>query len=272
MPGLGGRGLVSHLVGRAVLEAAAGALAQRSIRLMPLKGIWLQERVYAADPAERPITDVDVLVPEGDYARAIELLCAAGFRLLSSDVWQAALLAPGLPLPLDLHKRVFARAAFRMPTAELFARGTRDRRRFGVELVLPDPLDVFAHLVGHFVKSRGGRDSAPFRLRDFARLAEGARLDPERTARHLMHCRLARASRYVLSCVPDALDPSGFCAATLARLPRDPAGEVCASTMLRLRDRVGPRARLAALPGFVLEPSLGAAVVSLVMRAWDNVR
>jgi hypothetical protein len=260
-----------HLIGCAVLEAAVRALGSRDILLMPLKGIWLQVFVYA-DPGERPITDVDVLVREADYAPALAALRDAGWKHCDTNVFATALRAPGLPLVLDLHRRLFARSAFRMPSAELFERGTPDRERYGCEVVLPAALDVFAHLVGHFVKSRGGRDSPAFQRRDFVMLAEHCRLEPTRTAQHLVRCGLARASRYALRCVSDDLDTRGFCRATLAALPPDPSGDASAAALLRLRDRIGRGSRLAALPGFALEPSLSAALGSLALRTWDRGR
>ena len=229
----------------------------------------MHEFVYD-DPSERPITDVDALVPEADYGRALESLRSAGFQLRTSNVFQTVLLAPGLPLPLDLHRRLFARSSFHMPSRELFARGQHDRERYGVELVLPAPRDVFAHLVGHFVKSRGGEDSQRFQLRDFGALAERCALEPRSTAEHLVDCGLARASRYALLCVPSELDARGFCRSTLAALPRDHTGSACATSMLRLRKSVSARSSLAMLPGFVLEPSLPAAVGSFALRAWDH--
>ncbi len=258
-----------HLIGRAVLEESARLLGERSIPVMPLKGIWLGAAVYA-EPSQRPITDVDVLVPEPDYAIACAVLQENGFSLRGSNASEAGFISDRYPLPLDLHRRLFSRGAFCMPTEALFARGQRDRTLFGFDIIAPDPLDVFAHLVGHFVKSRGGRDSLAFRLLDFVALPERYQLDPRLTAQHLVSCGLGRACRYALQCVPPELDRDGFCRATVRALPRDWAGDLAADAMLRLRDRWSERSRASGIVGFVLEPNLPAAVRTIALRMWDR--
>lgn len=271
MPGLNSRELASHLVGRAVLEASARLLAQHAIPVMPLKGIWLQQFVYA-DPSERLITDVDVLVPDGLYPRAVAALRDAGWEVCSANVVETALRSAHWPLPLDLHRALFARSGYRLASRELFARGQIDEQTYGVRVTLPDPRDVFAHLVGHFVKSRGGRDTDSHAPRDLPALAARCALEPRAMARHLEQCGLARASRYALQCVPENLDPDGFCRATLAALAPDAIGQLCAASMLALRERSSLRSAWSALPGFVLERSVPRGVFSAAQRAFDRAR
>lgn len=265
------KGLASHLIGRAVLETGARVLGQHSIPIMPLKGIWLQQFVYA-DPSERPITDVDVLVPDAQYARALTALRDAGWAVCGANAAETALRSPTWPLPLDVHRALFVRTGFDMPSHALFERGTVDEHAFGVRVVSPDPLDVFAHLVGHFVKSRGGRDSERHALRDFPELASRFELEPSATARHLERCGLARASRYALRCVPATVDASGFCRDTLGELGADPVGQLCAASMLALREFSSARSPFAVLPGFALERSLPCGVIGAALRAFDRAR
>jgi hypothetical protein len=266
---LNSRGLASHLIGRSVLEASARLLGEHAIPVMPLKGIWLQQFVYS-DPGERPITDVDVLVPDGLYTRAVAVLREAGWEWRAENIAETALRSPGWPLALDLHRALFARSGYRMSARELFERGHADDSAYGVQVISPDPRDVFAHLVGHFVKSRGGRDTSSHELRDLPAIAARFGLEPDATARHLEQCGLARASRYALRCVPDSFDPAGFCRATWAALAPDVIGQACADTMLALRERTTARSVWASLPGFVLEPSLPGGVVTAVMRVFDR--
>ena len=273
MPSLGNplanRGLASHLIGRAVLDAAVRVLAPHSIDVMPLKGIWLQQFVYA-DPSERRITDVDVLVPEGRYEGALAALRDAGWQRSGGNLTETSFLAPDLPLPLDLHAALFVHDAFRMPASALFARGHADEDAFGVRVTLPDPLDVLAHLVGHFVKSRGGRDSEARALRDFPAFLERYALSPSHIAEHLERCGMARTSRYALRCVPSELDRNAKCRAVLAALAPDPLGSACAAAMLALRRRATQNSKAAVLPGFVLEASLARGVRSALLRAVDR--
>lgn len=236
---------------------------------MPLKGVWLQQFVYA-DPADRPITDVDVLVPATRFEEALAVLRDAGWHERDSNANETAVRSPEWPLPLDVHRRLFDRRAFDMPPEERFARGTLDEQTFGASVILPDPLDVFAHLVGHFVKSRGARGGSNLELRDLPALAERFALEPATTARHLERCGLGRACRYALQCVPVTRDPTGFCQRTLRALQPDPVGRACAATMLALRERVGVTSPFAIVPGFALEPTLPRAVRSALSRAFDR--
>jgi hypothetical protein len=254
-----------HLVGIALLREAAGVLGRAGTELMPLKGIWLQQLAYDS-PAERLITDVDVLVRPADFERAIDALQRAGFRLRSRDVGEAALALPGCPLPLDLHRALFTRFAFALPAEDLFARGIRDREAFGAELVLPDPKDVLAHLVGHLVKSRTSPLDARCR-RDFAVLAARFALEPAACARHLEACGLARASRYVFGHVEH-----GFGAELVAALSPDPRGAALAHVLFEVGSRLPEHSRALSPSSYLLDRSIGAGLSSLLARVQDKIR
>jgi hypothetical protein len=262
------RGPSSHLVGRAVLVAAADALAGGGISLMPLKGIWLQRFAYA-DAHERAITDVDVLVQEHDYAAARARLAACGWQLRSANVSESTYGSPGLPLPLDLHARLFTRGVFRMPTSGMFARGHSDEAVFGVRVVLPDPLDVLAHAIGHALKGGGAWAGDGHELVDIPRLAAAERLDPRRAAAHLEQLGLGRAARFVLP-LTAANDPHGFASALLAALRVDPVGRVLTRTARALRTHMNGQARMASAVGFALDSSLPRAGYALALRVWDK--
>jgi hypothetical protein len=262
------RGPSSHLVGRAVLVAAADVLAGAGILLMPLKGIWLQQFAYA-DAHERAITDVDVLVQERDYAVARASLAAAGWQLGSSNVSESSYICAGLPLPLDLHARLYTRGVFRMPTSGVFARGYEDAAAFGVRVVLPDPLDVLAHAIGHALKGGTAWAGEGHELIDIPRLAEARRLDPVRAARHLEQLGLARAARFVLQ-LSAAKDPGGFAHALLAELRSDPIGDALTRVASALRTHMNGQARMASAVGFALDSSLPRAGYALALRAWDK--
>lgn len=262
------RGSSSHLVGRAVLVAAAEALAGAGIVLMPLKGIWLQQFTYA-DAHERSITDVDVLVNEQDYKPARARLVACGWQLRSSNVSESAYGFPGLPLPLDLHARLFTRGVFRMRTSGVFARGREDRAAFGVRVILPDPLDVLAHAIGHALKGGTAWAGEGHELIDIPRLAEAQRLDPTLAARHLERLGLDRAARFVLP-LTAANDPRGFAAALLSALRFDPVGRALARSASALRAHMHGAGRMQSAVGFALDSSLPRAGYALALRLWDK--
>ncbi len=261
------RAFVSLVVGRELLRRAASVLGDARIPVLPLKGIWLQAFAYAAHEP-RTITDVDVLVPEDAFDSAIRALERAGFRRRSSNVSETSLSHPEFGLPLDLHRRLFTRGAFRMSTADVMARSTRDGAVFGVELNLPDPRDVFAHLIGHFVKSRTRLDDHE-RTRDFVAMADRCALDPEACARHLHAVGLARAARYVLHDVhAHARHP--FFRTLLLTLPSDPLGERIARFARVIGRAEVARPALMTLAGFALDASLAAGARALLLRAWDQ--
>jgi hypothetical protein len=260
--------LTSHLLGRAVLQAAVRVLAPLGIPVMPLKGFWLQQFVYG-EAGDRVITDVDVLVPEGTYTRARRALAAAGFRLCSANVSEAAYLAEGLPLPLDLHRRLFTRGAFRVSVAELFARGSPDETTFGVPVTQPDPVDVLVHLIGHALKSGTAWIGRGHELRDIPLLLDSFELSPALCAQRLEHTGLDRAARFVLP-LTAADDPGSRARALLGCLRSDPTGAWLAECATRLRAHMADAERAPAWPGFALDSSVPRGAAAFLLRLWDK--
>ena len=114
------------LVRRMVLREALGALAERGIPVMPLKGALLAYWVYD-DPADRRVSDVDLLVPEAAFRGAIDALATRGYAAsLQIQTHEITLRAREVRMPIDLHRTLFPKLRFRLPTADLFARGRRD--------------------------------------------------------------------------------------------------------------------------------------------------
>lgn len=64
---------------RALLEECAGALAQVGVPVAPIKGIAYAGTLYE-DPAERPMTDMDLLIPPDAHQEACKALESIGFR------------------------------------------------------------------------------------------------------------------------------------------------------------------------------------------------
>lgn len=61
-----------------LMAEAVAAMAAVQVRVAPIKGIAYTERIYG-DPALRPMTDMDLLVPRAEQRRAIEALEALGY-------------------------------------------------------------------------------------------------------------------------------------------------------------------------------------------------
>ena len=107
------RDRVNGLMLEQVTLRLVGALADRGVSALVLKGPALGERLYG-DPGLRPSTDVDLLVAPGDFGRALAALEDYGYEHTKVDRWIGELplfetsLVGGkdwLP-PIDLHWRV----------------------------------------------------------------------------------------------------------------------------------------------------------------------
>jgi hypothetical protein len=236
-----------------MLDEAAKLFLVAGVPVMPLKGMWLQQVVYAS-AYERGMSDLDLLVPEDRYHEAGEILRAAGWRCSTWNTWEATFRSPRYALPIDLHCALFPSGAFHMPTAELFRRGRCDRETFGVELVLPDPRDVFAHLVGHFVKSQIPHALEPKLGPELVQLSRVCRLEPDVLAAHLERCGMARAARYALTLAARG-DSTQHCQRVLDSLEADPASDRLVSMLIATRGVLTRYWLLSTLRGFALESS-----------------
>lgn len=260
------RAWLSKVVGREVLTRAAETLAPAGIIPMVLKGVWLQACVYTQEES-RIVTDVDLLVSERDFGRALIALERGGWRRGSGDVRGLSLHHTELHLPLDLHRCLFTRGAFRLQTDPVIERSHVDCAAFGVAVRLPDPRDALAHLVGHFVKSRMRCDDAE-RVRDFVVIAQRCQLDPVDSARHLHAAGMARAVRYLQHGLADT-ESGAFYRTVTEALPRDPLAEPLVALARMIADRGSKAGEIGALPGFLLDRSLLAGAHALFLRALD---
>jgi hypothetical protein len=260
--------LVSHLVGRVVLQRCVEVLQPLGIGVMPLKGLWLQHFVYGPS-GSRLITDVDVLVLPERYREAQAALVRAGWRLQAEEVSESTFFAPGLGLPLDLHKHLYTRGAFRASSARIFSRGVPDTEAFGCPILLPDPIDVFSHLVGHALKGAGAWRGNGNELTDIPLLMETLRLSPQLCAARLQEDGLARAARFVLPLL--RADASGSIAQIAAMLPRDPVGVALQQLVQALWRAHADRRYAHTAAGFMLDSSMLRGVYALGLRVIDSV-
>jgi hypothetical protein len=248
------------LEGRAIVTSVAGLLAPLGVSVMPLKGV-LMDVLEPANVGVRYLGDVDVLV--APHATALAALCRAGWRRMADSPRATTLAAAGSALHLDVHREVTSTVAYRLTGAGLFRRGKCDTQRFGVPVVLPDPLDEFAHLVAHFAQGRHtGADQR--HVADFRRVARRAALDPGSVASHLDELGLGRAARYALGTAARADD--SFAEAVLARLAPDSVGDLLSRVATAGLSRYPGSAKPGALFPPLLARSLPRAAVVLSLH------
>lgn len=250
-----------------MLQKCVSVLAPLGIPVVPLKGIWLQQFVYR-DDTTRSISDVDVLVPQSDYERARRALLQAGWALDVEDDAESSFIADGLPLAIDLHLDLYTRGVFRTSLVGIFERARPDSEAFGCPVLLPEPLDVLSHLVGHALKGGSAWAGEGNEFTDIPRLAQAFGLAPEQCAARLVDNGLARAARFVLP-LTAAHDPTGFGARTLACLPDDRLGNWLAQAARRWQRAQPHHPRAHTVVGFMLDSSLWRGGYALSLRVID---
>jgi len=175
------------------------ACGERGIMVMPLKGVLLLGR-WPALRGRRDLVDIDLLVRSSDLEALTLALHALGFEATVSSSAGSTFASDSWPLSIDVHRHLFPHGLFRMCTGGVFSRAEMDASLFAAPIALMSDEDVFAHLIGHFVKGRGTfrRDTSL----DDIRWLLGERVyrleDADALGRHFRALGLQRAAGYVL--------------------------------------------------------------------------
>ena len=257
------------LLRHALVRGAAARLAPLGVPVMPLKGALFAACLYD-DPSERGGVDVDLLVPEPSFLRAIDALGDLGFHPLPPErnPCERTLRAAGFPLDIDLHRALFAPGRYRLSTAEVFARGCPDRDLFGEPIVRQSPYDAYAHVIGHEASAHQ-LPLDPKVAEDLRRLATRCRLDAGRCAAHLAAAGLGRAARYTLGLLRGS-DP--FASEVLDRLPPDPVGRTLAAIATTVTGRFGPGRLVSRVAAHLTDHSLPHAALAMLAFPDREVR
>ena len=253
------------LEAQAIVTYVATLLEPTGIDVMPLKGVLLD----ALEPTMiglRYLGDVDVLVSR--LSDALAILRRDGWQVVGSSAHATTLVAPRFGLYLDLHSEVTSTIAYELTARHLLMGGRRDRTTFRAPVVIPSPLDEFAHLVAHFTQGRHGAADVRH-LADFQRVANRAGLTPPLVAQHLDRLGLGRAARYVLGTAASLGD--SFAEAIVENLANDPLGDLITGICRRGLAAFPPPAKVGAIFPPLLARSLprglGVAVAHLVDAA-----
>ena len=186
----GQRAWVTQHLAAKMVRRAAEALAGKA-RVMPVKGVLVARRYYD-HPADRPLSDCDVVV-EGISARAAaRALIDAGMRvaLWSNDPNIVDMVDPSIPgIHLDVHARPLPVGYGAVTAAWMCEGATEDTALFGAKVLLPDDGRTLVHLLGNILHDHvvnaaphTATDVAhvlarsPWRTAEFARVIAEARL------------------------------------------------------------------------------------------------
>jgi hypothetical protein len=146
----------------------------------------------------------------------------------------------------------------------LFARGQRDRTLFEAEVVLPDPRDLYAHLLLHLTLNWLARGTL-HHPEDLEALPAALSLAPGALAGHLKQVGLAVHAALMLPLVQEATE-GDFTARLRAALSLNPGEGLVAWTARAAArgSKPGTLARRAA--GFLLAPSWPKAGVEAIAK------
>lgn len=136
-----------------VLRDVVRAFAARTIWAAPLKGVAFAGTIYP-DPAERPMNDIDLLVPAKQLAKATRCMFDLGFsrvgmsRKLSG--YYHALVFSRDGTMVELHRNIVQPYRTNLRTGEMWDRATPDLRLEGAYRL--DPVDHLLLCIVHIVR------------------------------------------------------------------------------------------------------------------------
>jgi hypothetical protein len=194
--------LRTALVGDMALSLAnrvIEACAERGIVLMPLKGVLLLGR-WPALRGRRDLVDMDLLVRASDAKGVTLVLGTLGFEATVSSSAGRTFANDGWPLAIDVHHHLFPHGLFHMSTDGVFSRAEQDASLFVAPIARMSDEDLFAHLIGHFVKGRGTfrQDTSLDDIRWLLREGLFRLEDADALGNHFRALGLQRAAGYVL--------------------------------------------------------------------------
>lgn len=250
-----------------LVREVAEILRPLDISVMPLKGALLQRLVYGTEVL-RDFGDVDLLVPSAEFTRARRALVEAGFAVVREEAggWEVILRRPGSILAIDLHQRLSSVARSRLRPDEMFERGHIDDVLFGLPVTLPDPRDLYAHLLlhclGHWVIDGGFHHPE-----DFEAVPRVLRLDTQGLADHLVAVGLASHAALLLPLIAVRVE-GGFTRRLLSAVEGRvaPGSRIVISATRRLLPHLQNPSLMRRVAGFLLAPSWSAAARDAIAK------
>ena len=138
-----------------VFSLVQSIFQQENIPVIALKGIALASSYYN-DEGTRPMGDIDILVPEGEGIRALELLIAAGAKensiprsRIHEQVHSHVRAIKFHGILVEVHQRLFSLGnRFHLPKM-LYFEGLQNIDKNGVKLCLLNEVTMGYHLIAH---------------------------------------------------------------------------------------------------------------------------
>jgi len=245
------------------------ACADRGIALMPLKGAFLLAR-WPALRGRRDLVDIDLLVRSSDIEALTLVLHALGFEATVDSSAGSTFASDSWPLSIDVHHDLFPHGLFGMTTDGVFSRAAIDTSLFAAPVARMSDRDLFAHLIGHFVKGRGtfrqdtSLDDIRWLLKENLYRLE----DAETLGAHFRALGLQRAAAYVLGHESFRDDPIACAAHRALKLSR---WDRIVIAMVRLDTSTNAGSPRWWTP-HLLDRSLIAGSRSLVAHAYEAAR
>lgn len=243
---------------RQAVTRLARAFEPAGLPVAPLKAALLIH-LWGRDPLDRPLSDVDLLVPPGRLDEATRLADEAGWRFVKAERGgrQRLLMPRSGGLPVDLHGALFPEGVFRLDTDAVLRRAALDTATFQAPVRVLDPLDACAHLVGHAALTFLF-EHRPHHPTDLAFLGQRHGLSPQVVAERLEMAGLAFAARYVLS------DQDAFARQVRAALDERRSADAFAWLVRKAVPLLPVRRGLGLLPPGVLHRSPGRVAATLL--------
>lgn len=183
----------------AVLREVVRAFAEHTIWAAPLKGAAFAGTIYP-DPAERPMNDIDLLVPPKQLARATRCMFDLGFSRVGmarklSGYYHALVFCRDATM-VELHRNIVQPYRTNVRTGEMWERATPDPQLDGAYRL--DAVDQLLLCIVHIVRHELAVPALNYVdvFRAYEALDEGQRALLEQRA---AGARVARAVKAVLS-------------------------------------------------------------------------
>jgi hypothetical protein len=149
---------IRHELALRAFRAAAAALREQGVPVVPVKGILLSRRIYA-EVTERPFLDVDLLITRSAWQKGRRALVALGKTLYeSTELGELTVDVHGVHV--ELHTEIGRLEMTDLVVEDLVARALPESETFGFPILRIDDVDHALFVVANAVKDGLARTPA----------------------------------------------------------------------------------------------------------------